>query len=99
MASSYHRSGSLPGHLKSTPPLHNVESVFPLDFYLDWDETPQANSTSGRAVLSPLHHKTALLGLIPIPNFLSSLKLTIHVHEDGKGWDLDAAVSSLTVKV
>ncbi len=73
-------------------PLHDVESVFPFDFHLDWGDT---NGYNGRVagygttyeatttrIVSPNHISTMLLGVIHLPRSVVSLVLRIHPHED-----------------
>jgi len=51
------------------------------------------------AVLSPIHTKTTLLGILPLPRAFFPLDLRLAMHGDGEGWDLTAGVKELQVQL
>jgi hypothetical protein len=69
--------------------LHDIESVWPLDFKLEFVHEPEKRMVRLR------HRGTTLLGVAPFPRWLVSLDLSLHLHEDERGWDLRALVSVL----
>ena len=91
--------------------LHDIESFFPLDFHMDWndctEEDPAAVSNTSsrtedatdalatRTRVAPQHVRTTLLCIVPIPKWMVSLDLSMAMHEDGEGWDLAALVYGL----
>ena len=97
--------------VSDTQRLHDVESFFPLDFHMDWDDRANGgkaavSNTDSRAEdatdalaarprVAPRHVGTTLLGIAPIPKWLVSLDLSMAMHDDGEGWDLAALVYAL----
>jgi len=75
--------------------LHDVESVFPLDFRFDWTAAVGVCPESGLARVAPPHLSTTLLGIVPVPTSLVSVGLQMDMHADGEGWDLTADVRAL----
>lgn len=75
--------------------LHDVESVFPLDFRFDWAAAARVCPESGLPRVAPPHLSTTLLGILPVPTWLVSVALQMDMHADGDGWDLTADVTAL----
>ena len=76
--------------------LHDVEAMLPLQFHLDWNSSCALEPGAGGGVLSSKNGKAALIGTnITLPKSLALLDLEISVHDDGGGWHLHAAVSTL----
>jgi hypothetical protein len=71
-------------------PLHDVESVFPFHFHLDW-EGCQTNDT---LKISPKLLKTTLLGIIPVPKLLLAFNLSLIPLRDNSGWTLSFDVNT-----
>ena len=90
LSSTYRRSEMIqPAQVADDASLHDVESVWPLQFKFDWSTCTETT------VLAPKHVGTSLLGLVPIPVPLVTVVLNMAMHEDGDGWDLIADVSAL----
>jgi len=82
LESVYSRAASAP------PDLHEVESVWPLDFRMDF-----VVESERRVRLA--QRETTMLGVLPWPRWLVSLDLTLDLHDDDAGWDLRAFVTAL----
>ena len=79
----------------SAAPLHDIEAVWPLEFTFDM-EPDTDHSLDPMRVVAPRHVRTSLLGLVPLPTSLVTVKLTMAMHDDEQGWDLEADVSALS---
>lgn len=77
----------------SAPPMHDVESVWPLKFRFDWSSS--AHELTELTTVAPTHVGTSLLGIVQLPSWLVKVSLTMAMHDDGQGWDLVADVTAL----
>jgi len=56
-------------------------------------ELTQSESGDGRVTVTAHHHKSALLGALPMPTKLMQPHCVMDCHADGKGYDLTVTVS------
>ena len=79
--------------------LHHIESVGPISFVYDWQNSEHKDPETGRFVVEPAHVSTQLFGFIPIPVFLARVHQRMVVRDDANGWDLKVSIRALGSRI